>query len=360
MKVLFILVLIPILIGTCNPESLSNEESVIINREGMNKPAIAVSIQPVEFGDFPLKIISNGILRARQKVEIKSETLGRIVALNAMEGLFFEKGERILEVNDELKKFQLRQSQLALEEALIKKADLLIRYGGQAYEDSTVSTEKLLYINTLSGYKKAHEAMDKAKYELGKTSVYAPFNGVIANVGVRVDQQISVGQTICTLINPASLEVIFFLMEEQALSINKGQFLKIKPVSVPHWIRGSITAINPMVNDQGLVQVFAQINSTKQRLWDGMKVKVVLEQPIANQIIIPKTAIVLRAGKPVVFTYESATQLAKWNFISIAYENDVAAAIAEGLKPQDTIIYKGNLNLDHEVAVQIHSGKRLQ
>ena len=110
-----------------------------------------------------------------------------------------------------------------------------------------------------------------------------------------------------------------------------------------------------MVGENGLVQVKAiahpQQAKILEKLFDGMNVKIIIENQIPNQLIIPKQAVVLRSNKQVVFTYESG--LAKWNYVKTAYENSTAYAIKEGLKENDTIIVQGNLNLAHDARVVI-------
>ena len=54
-------------------------------------------------------------------------------------------------------------------------------------------------------------------------------------------------------------------------------------------------------------------------------------------------------NREVVFTYNN--QLAKWNYVTIAYENSNTYAISEGIKTGDSVIFKGNLNLAHDAKV---------
>jgi membrane fusion protein (multidrug efflux system) len=82
-----------------------------------------------------------------------------------------------------------------------------------------------------------------------------------------------------------------------------------------------------------------------------MNVRVILEQRIPDQVIIPRSALVLRSGREVVFTYEPNEQLAKWKYVTIAYENEDQLAVSEGIEAGDLVIYEGNLNLAHDAEV---------
>lgn len=87
------------------------------------------------------------------------------------------------------------------------------------------------------------------------------------------------------------------------------------------------------------------------RLFEGMNIRVSVQRMLANQIVIPKEAVVLRSGKPVVFTL--VNNKAYWNYVQTGLENSSTYTITEGLKEGDVIITSGNINLAHETPVTI-------
>jgi hypothetical protein len=114
------------------------------------------------------------------------------------------------------------------------------------------------------------------------------------------------------------------------------------------------------VDERGLVRIHARLQPDdlrrhSARLLEGMNIRAVLEKRLPNQLVVPKSAVVLRSGKPVVFTYDEASGLAKWNYVTVLHENDTHAAIGEGLRAGDLVIYEGNLNLDHDAKVTVGS-----
>jgi len=80
---------------------------------------------------------------------------------------------------------------------------------------------------------------------------------------------------------------------------------------------------------------------------------VVLEQAVPGLIVVPKSALVLRSGRPVVFTYAPEEGLPKWNYVTVAHENDEQIAVSEGLEPGMLVIFEGNLNLEHDAQVRV-------
>ena len=70
--------------------------------------------------------------------------------------------------------------------------------------------------------------------------------------------------------------------------------------------QGSISEINPLVDANGMVKVKAAVNG-QGKLFSGMNVRVSVKRSLGEQLVIPKTAVVLRSGKQVVFTLKEGT-----------------------------------------------------
>jgi hypothetical protein len=80
-----------------------------------------------------------------------------------------------------------------------------------------------------------------------------------------------------------------------------------------------------------------------------MNVKVSVQRKLDSVVKIPKTALVKRSNRDVVFTVQDS--LAKWNYVDIKAENSNFYAIKKGLSIKDTIIISNNMNLAHDARV---------
>ena len=67
-----------------------------------------------------------------------------------------------------------------------------------------------------------------------------------------------------------------------------------------------------------MVQVKAAVND-KGKLFEGMNVRVSVQRSLGKQLVVPKTAVVLRSGKQVVFTLVDGH--AYWNYVRTGLEN---------------------------------------
>ena len=80
-----------------------------------------------------------------------------------------------------------------------------------------------------------------------------------------------------------------------------------------------------------------------------MNVSILVRRATEQAIIIPKSAVLPRQGRKVVFTLENGRAI--WKYVTVAAENSTECAISEGLNPNDIIIYENNLGLSHDLPV---------
>jgi len=81
-----------------------------------------------------------------------------------------------------------------------------------------------------------------------------------------------------------------------------------------------------------------------------MNVKVVIRKPVADRLVVPKEALVIRQGRDVIFVRQDS--LAIWKYVSVEFENSTSISVKEGLEPGDLVIVNGNVNLAHETIVR--------
>ena len=156
------------------------------------------------------------------------------------------------------------------------------------------------------------------------------------------------------VLDPASLQVHFKVLEHEAVMIKAGTRAWVEPVALPGIILpAQVKTVIPVVSKEGLVEVVATAITRHPALMEGMTVQVKLDRLIPHQLIVPKEALVLRSGKAVIFTFDPASGLAKWNYVQVAHENDRFLAISEGLQPGDQVIVSGNTNLAHDAEVEV-------
>lgn len=309
-----------------------------------------VNTQLVSEATFHQEIVANGIIEATYRSELrfrKGDIIQKILVEN---GEQVTKGQLIAYQDLSNEKNQLQQTKAEVAQAKNKLIDLKASYGVLNQPDSTIKPVVLKNITIQSGLPQAKANLESAKIAIQQSKIKAPFSGVIANLTTKEGNYISAAENFCILISQNQLDVIFNILEPQLPFVKNGQTVQVTPFAdeEKHY-KAKITEINPFVNEQGLIRIKAHLNKTDASIFDGMNVKVSVQRTLDSVVKIPKTALVKRSGRNVVFTAQDS--LAKWNYVDIKAENSKAYAIEKGIKLGDTLIISNNMNLAHDARI---------
>lgn len=345
----FVVVALLCAFSACSSEKNEEENEGSVQQLLPDTPAEVTTIT-LKTVDFEHELVSNGKISARTVAELKFQSAETIAQIFVRNGAYVEKGQRIAMLDTYSIKNQLDQARDALDRSRLEMQDLLI---GQGYKlDSLVAVpeEVMQLARVKSGFNSAQTQLNKMDYELQKATLIAPISGVVANLFAKPHTLASPAEVFCNIIDTSSLEVEFTVLENELGFINIGDRMKIVPFSMPDLeVTGRVSEINPLVNENGMVQVKASV-SYHTRLVEGMNVRVSTFRSAGKQWVVPKTAVVLRTGKQVVFTMVDGK--AVWNYVKTGLENATEYTItSETLKEGDQVIVSGNINLAHESPV---------
>ncbi len=302
--------------------------------------------------DFEHELVSNGKISARTVAELKFQTSETIAQIFVKNGSRVSQGQRIAVLDTYSINNRLEQAKDALDRSRLEMQDVLIGQGYKLDSLDAVPAEVMELARVKSGFNSAQTQFNMAKYDLQRATLTAPIGGVIANLFAKPHTISSPGEVFCNIIDTRSLEVQFTVLENELGFIHIGDNMKIVPFSMPELeVTGRVSEINPWVNENGMVQIKAAVNY-HARLVEGMNVRVSTFRSAGKQWVVPKTAVVLRTGKQVVFTVVDGKAI--WNYVQTGLENATEYTItSETLKEGDQIIISGNINLAHESPVKV-------
>lgn len=350
------MIMLVLLASGCSNSDKSSVTEFVPSQQGAAKTdPIEVELATATQGAFPQQILATGKVVAARQAELAMQVSGYLLELKVKPGQQIQRGDLVAQIDDAELQVTLEGARINLAQAQEQEADLIQQMGGTPGEDSTLSTAMRQTIRTRAKLDQAELDLKSAQQKLTKSKLTAPFSGTVADVKVQAFQNIGLGEVICRLMDPTSFSVDFKLLEGSALKVKTGQPVEVRFPSTSKSLRARITFIDPIVNEQGLVHLQAKITSstTNLRLFEGQSVEIAIEEPVSDQVIIPKSALVLRSGREVVFSYDTQSQLAKWNYVEVAFENDAYIAIREGIEPGIQVIIDGNLNLSHDAEVVV-------
>jgi RND family efflux transporter MFP subunit len=265
-------------------------------------------------------------------------------------------GQAIASLDSFKLKNRLNQAKDNLERTKLELQDALIGQGYSLNDVSTIPSEVMQIARVKSNYDYSMNQYELAEYELKNATLYAPFPGTVANLFQKMHNLSSTGEPFCSIIGTTSMEVVFNILENELSIVSQGNRILVSPFAISDFSsEGRITEINPTVDRNGMVRVKASVSNPNNRLFDGMNVRIKIQQVVPNQLTIPKEALVLRSNKQVVFTLKDG--LAQWNYVDTGLENSTEYVIIDNgkLNADDLVIYEGNLNLAHDTPVVVVS-----
>ncbi len=314
------------------------------NRENFNPVGINVTTRLIDSTIFQQQLISNGVVEARYRSELSFKTIEQVTKIHVENGQTVQAGSVLAELDNTLLKSQFENAKIAFVDAERRLEAEKIKFGLNITPDDEIDPRVLKTIYQNSGYKAAENDLTTAGILLDQSLLRAPFDGVVANLTIKVGNFVAPREVFCVLLSHQKLDVIFHVLEGDLSVIAKGQTVNIIPFYFKNeTFEGEIVEINPLVNEEGLVRIKARLFNPSTTMIDGMNVKVEINRPINDVIVIPKEALVLRSNREVVFTVING--LVQWNYVNIIAENMGHYAVREGLNPGDTLIVSGNLNL---------------
>ena len=300
---------------------------------------------------FAREILANGIVAAVRKADLYFQTNEVVTTIFVKNGDRVLKGKKIASLDLFKLNNALQQASDNLEKSKLELQNVLIGQGYSVKDSTKIPKEVMRIAKTRSNYEQNRIQHELSAYNLKNAVLYAPFNGVVANLLSKEHNQPTSGQPFCTIVDNASPEVIFQVLENELPMISLGDKVVVSPFSVANYSGlGKITEINPVVDKNGMVRVKASIQASN-KLVDGMNVNVRVQKTLPNQLVIPKKALVLRTNRQVVFTLHNGMSM--WNYVKTGLENATGFIITEGLTEGDSVIYDGNINLAHEAPVSV-------
>jgi RND family efflux transporter MFP subunit len=318
-----------------------------------------VRTETLQTVDFEHELISNGRISAQQIAELQFAALS---SGNVPVRIFVRNGDRVAVGTPiaMLDTFQLsnsfRQADDNLRKADLELQDVLIGQNFLLADSASIPPDVLTLAYIRSGYNNAKIQYDLARYNLDNATLRTPIAGTVANLFAKPYCAVNTAEPFCTIIGEGQPEVDFRILENELPLIKTGDKVRIQSYASPDIeSSGSIAGINPSVDKEGTVRVKAYIQP-HPKMFNGMNVRISVFRSLGKQWVIPKSAVVLRTGKQVVFAYKDGK--AAWNYVTTGFENATHYAVtSKTLQEGDEIIYSGNEHLADGTDVKLTTNK---
>jgi RND family efflux transporter MFP subunit len=291
-----------------------------------------------------------GRVQALEEAHLLIRASGLEKKIYVQNGDYVAKGKLIAELDNDQQRLGLEKADAILSEKRIEFEDKKLSYTLLG-KDSLVKTKILENIKFTSGLVSAGLNYKQALLDFEKTKLTSPISGVVSALVSKENNPVAEGSLVAIVYNPKKLLVDCRISEGDALQIKRNFTADVRATGGKESFSALVYGIDPRVDEKTrLVNVTLQLRNTS-RFIPGMSVQVTIKIPSQKSLLVPKEAVVVKSGKPVVFTAEEG--LAKWNYISIGRENGKEIEVFSGLEKGKKVIVTNNLQLAHDAPVKV-------
>ncbi len=314
---------------------------------GGGQQAAPVEVAKVVAEPMPQAITTVGSLRSDESVTIRPEVAGRIAAIAFTEGQRVTRGEVLVRLDATINEAEVQQARanLKLARSKYERAVDLAKsnfISGQARDEAE------------NNLRVAEAALAVVEARLAKTTIRAPFSGIIGLRGVSVGDYVKEGADLVNLEAIDPLKVDFRLPEVHMREVKSGLPLVVTLDALPgKTFEGRVLAVNPLVDAAGRsIVVRAQVKNSDASLRPGMFARVrLITGDTGEALVVPEQALVPQGTDQFVFrVVDGKAVRAK---VELGQRRTGKVEIRSGVAAGDLVVTAGQVRLRDGVPVAI-------
>jgi membrane fusion protein (multidrug efflux system) len=289
-----------------------------------------------------------GALRSRQGVMVRPEVSGRVTRINFRDGERVQRGQLMVQLDDDLPRAQVAQARAELSIAAAnhkRNQDLVAQnFISQRSVDESAAALQV-----------AQAKLALAQAQADRLRIVAPFDGTVGLRNINVGDYLKDGTDIVNLEDLEAILVDFRLPERFQAKLRKGQMAMVTVDALPGAkFPAVVQAIDPLVDANGRsVGVRACIDNRQQRLRPGMFARVTaVFGERESALVIPEEAIVPQGARQFVFKIvpgaEPDSRISQRTEVKVGLRLPGRVEIVEGLKAGDVVVTAGQQRLQRD------------
>jgi membrane fusion protein (multidrug efflux system) len=308
---------------------------------------LPVKAETVKLLTMQSEVTAVGTLIAADSVVIRPEIAGRVVGLHFQEGQLVQKGAKLMTLDP-----SEYRAQLAATSADAKTESQRYQRAQELLDKNFISKEALDVAK--GNMDKAMAKQQQDEVLLSKTTISAPFTGVLGLRQISPGAYVKAGDDVVRLENLSSVKLDFRVPELYLSQIKPGQGLTIRVDAYPNEaFQGKIYALEPAVDEKTrTVVVRAQIPNLQNKLRPGMFARVnVLLSTRPNAVVIPEQAI-WPQGRDT-FVYRVVDGKAALTKVELGVRHPGEVEVLKGLSANDVVVTDGQMKLKDGAPVTV-------
>ncbi len=375
---------------------------ILFNTVGKKEQSTFVELATIEDADLIETVSGTGKIQPEIEIKITPEVSGEIINLPVKEGQVVEKGDLLVVINPNLYETNLDRmvAMVATSKAGLEQAEAQLKESKASYNrnktlfdkgvisgsewDQVIRAYEVAKANHNSAYYNvvsAKAAVEEARVNLLRTTIYAPSRGTISRIDVELGERVlgtqqMAGTELLRVANLNSMEVEVNINENDIVKVKIGDETKINvDAYLKKEFRGVVTSISNSASNANLsadqVTTFkVKIKILKESYQEllkgqpedyspfrpGMTAAVDIITNVKNNVLaVPISAVVMKTAadtivdkiaNDIVYDKEVMREavfvdnngVAKLRFVKTGIQDDKNIQILEGLKKGDVVI----------------------
>lgn len=314
--------------------------------ETQEKAPVPVQTATVETGKISAYISATANLVPENEVKILAEWEGKVAKLNVEEGDQIDGGEILAALVQD-------DSEIAYNKAKVRATNSQMAYDRAAKlrDQELISPED--FDKAALEKELADQELAEAEWRLAKTTIRAPWDGVVTERYIQPGQHVRPGDQLFTVSDFNPLVARLYLPEKDVLSLEEGRPVRISLKADESVIfRGRIRQISPVVDTAtGTVKVTVETTLAPQVVRPGAFVQVdIVREARQAAVVLPREAVVRELQKAYVFV--AAEGVASKRLVTLGLEEDGNVEVTSGLEAGEQVIVAGQGGLKDGAAVE--------
>jgi membrane fusion protein (multidrug efflux system) len=303
------------------------------------RPPVRVQVITATPRTLPHAITSVGSLESPDMATVSAEIAGRILSLDIPEGRRVDTGHVLAHLDD-----AQHRAAVSVARARRKNArDRLSRL--ESLRKKSVSSEQA-YDDAKSEFDAASGAFNEANTRLAKSTISAPFAGVLGLREVNVGQYVESGDAIVEITRVDPLELSFAVPQRHAGEVAAGQKVLGRVGTCGASFEGEVAAVDPRVDvATRSIHLQATVPNPDGTLFPGMAVSLrLVVGEIAGALVVPQEAIVRQGTKHMVYTLDAENK-AKQHVVVLGQFFVDGVHLQAGIAPGARVVAAGQQKL---------------
>jgi RND family efflux transporter MFP subunit len=302
---------------------------------------VNVEVRSVEARDFAERIQLSGTVEANRSVTLSSEESGVIRRLPVEKGTTVAEGEPVAAIDDRILRAQLEEAR-----ARAELARETFERNRQLFEEEAAISE-LRFLETRAEADQAAASRDALRARLERTTIRAPFAGVLDDRLVEVGSMVSPGTPVARLVDLDPIKVTAGVPERYAADVQVGSTVSVTfDVLEDQEYEGRLTYVGAVVDRESRTfPVEFSLPNPGRVVKPEMVANVsLLRRQLDDVVVVPQGSLVRVEDGFVAFVVEedeAGRPVARSRPVQLGPAQRGLAVIESGLSPGERLVVVG-------------------